>query len=253
MLSYFRRKRVTLIKQEKVKKYTLYAVGEIFLVMVGILLALQVNNWNQNRLDRKQEVQLLRQIKADLETNSVEIESMRAKMETTKSAADSLLKGFRTKLEIRGIAFHTSLLHRRFFFTMASSGYSQMSGSLGALIQNSELRNSIAQLYEVDFRDIQTRQEMLSNHIDNNLSPQSNKLFVIKQRMEFKIPDFDEFSMDFYEPKNYEKLVYNTEYANTVIIQKKMYNIQIAQLIKTSEHINSVLTLLESEMNILEL
>ncbi|MGB6037663.1 MAG: DUF6090 family protein [Cryomorphaceae bacterium] len=234
------------------KKYTLYAVGEIFLVMVGILLALQVNNWNQNRLDREQEVQLLHQIKADLESNSVEIESMRSKMETTKSSADSLLKGFRTKDEIRGIAFHTSLLHRRFFFTMASSGYSQMSGSLGALIQNSELRNSIAQLYEGDFRDIQTRQEMLSNHIDNNLSPQSNKLFEIKQRMEFKLPDFDEFSMDFYEPNNYAELVENSEYANTVIIQKKMYNIQIAQLTKTSEHLNSVLRLLEKEIKRLE-
>ncbi|MCZ4410627.1 DUF6090 family protein [Cryomorphaceae bacterium 1068] len=230
------------------KKYILYAVGEIFLVMVGILLALQVNNWNQNKLDRKQEVQLLQQIKADLQSNSAEIKSMRSKMEIIKASADSLLEGFRTQEEIRGVAFHTSLLHRRFFFTMATSGYSQLSGSLGSLIQNSELRNRIAQLYEGDFRDIQKRQEMLSNHIDNHLSPQSNRLFIIKQRVEFKIPDFDEFSMDFYDPKNYQELIHNSEYANTVIVQKKLYSIQIAQLTKTSEHLDSVLSLLESEM-----
>jgi hypothetical protein len=252
MLSYFRRERIKLIEQEKLKKYTFYAIGEIFLVMVGILLALQVNNWNQNRLERKQEVKLLHQIKADLESNSDEIESMLNKMEISKASADSLLEGFRTKEEIRGVALHTSLLHRRFFFTMATSGYSQMSGSLGTLIQNSELRNSIAQLYEGDFRDIQKRQEMLSNHIDNNLSPQSNKLFVIKQRMEFKMPDFDEFSMDFYDPKNYEELVENSEYANTIIIQKKMYNIQTSQLNKTSEQLNKVLKLLEKEIKNLE-
>ena len=93
---------------------------------------------------------------------------------------------------------------------------------------------------------------MLSNHIDNNLSPQSNKLFLIKQRMEFKMPDFDEFSMDFYDPKNYEELVENSEYANTIIIQKKMYNIQTSQLNKTSEQLNKVLKLVKKEIKNLE-
>lgn len=50
MLRYFRQLRRKLMEQNKIRTYILYAVGEIALVMIGILLALQVNNWNQQRL-----------------------------------------------------------------------------------------------------------------------------------------------------------------------------------------------------------
>ncbi|MEP1140431.1 MAG: hypothetical protein ABJH44_09395, partial [Balneola sp.] len=41
------------MEQNKVRTYLLYAIGEIALVMIGILLALQVNNWNQNRIEQE--------------------------------------------------------------------------------------------------------------------------------------------------------------------------------------------------------
>lgn len=49
MLKYFRTIRKKLIDEDNVRKYLLYAIGEIALVMIGILLALQVNNWNEER------------------------------------------------------------------------------------------------------------------------------------------------------------------------------------------------------------
>ena len=55
MLRFFRQIRKTLMKQNKVRTYLLYAVGEIVLVMIGILLALQVNNWNEENKARAQE------------------------------------------------------------------------------------------------------------------------------------------------------------------------------------------------------
>ena len=51
------------------RKYLLYAIGEIMLVMIGILLALQVNNWNEWRKDRIQEGEILEEIAETLEMN----------------------------------------------------------------------------------------------------------------------------------------------------------------------------------------
>lgn len=55
MIKFFRKIRQRLIKENRVSKYLLYAIGEIALVMIGILLALQVNTWNEGR---KQDAQL---------------------------------------------------------------------------------------------------------------------------------------------------------------------------------------------------
>ena len=49
MIKFFRRIRQKLVSENKVSKYLLYAIGEIALVMIGILLALQVNDWNENK------------------------------------------------------------------------------------------------------------------------------------------------------------------------------------------------------------
>lgn len=66
MLHFFRRIRKALISDNKFRKYTLYAIGEITLVMIGILLALQVNNWNEERKILGQEKTYLIGIKNDL-------------------------------------------------------------------------------------------------------------------------------------------------------------------------------------------
>lgn len=49
MLSFFRKIRQKLLSQNRVTQYLAYAIGEIILVVIGILIALQVNNWNENR------------------------------------------------------------------------------------------------------------------------------------------------------------------------------------------------------------
>ena len=51
--------------KNKTGKYLKYAIGEIILVVIGILIALQINNWNQNRLIKKDEVILVKQLLQD--------------------------------------------------------------------------------------------------------------------------------------------------------------------------------------------
>lgn len=67
MISFFRHIRQKLLSQNRVTRYLVYALGEIFLVVIGILIALQVNNWNENRKTLKKEQASLIKIAQNLE------------------------------------------------------------------------------------------------------------------------------------------------------------------------------------------
>lgn len=54
------------MEEGNLRRYLAYAIGETLLVMVGILMALQVNNWNQGKANRTREIQLLKELKSDL-------------------------------------------------------------------------------------------------------------------------------------------------------------------------------------------
>ena len=74
MIKFFRRIRQQLLAEGKTAKYFKYAIGEILLVMIGILLALQVNNWNEERKERLQEQVLLRQLQTEFKSNLDQLE-----------------------------------------------------------------------------------------------------------------------------------------------------------------------------------
>ena len=58
MIKFFRKIRQNLLMENKTRKYFKYAIGEIVLVMIGILLALQINNWNEKRKETNQTIGL---------------------------------------------------------------------------------------------------------------------------------------------------------------------------------------------------
>jgi hypothetical protein len=66
MLNFLRKQRNKLIKEGNLEKYLTYALGEIFIVVIGILLALYLNNWNQKRTNNKQEIQFYQGMKNQL-------------------------------------------------------------------------------------------------------------------------------------------------------------------------------------------
>jgi hypothetical protein len=74
MIKFFRKIRQELLTQNKVSKYLLYAIGEIILVVIGILIALQINNQNDFRKSQAKELQYLKNIKEDLINNTRVVE-----------------------------------------------------------------------------------------------------------------------------------------------------------------------------------
>ena len=66
MIKIFRKIRQNLLSEGKTGKYLKYAIGEIFLVVVGILIALQINNWNERNQNQKKEILYLTRLTTNL-------------------------------------------------------------------------------------------------------------------------------------------------------------------------------------------
>jgi len=77
MIKFFRQIRQRMIRENRVSKYLLYAIGEIILVIIGILFALEINTWNTERIALKESedfsVRLLNEVRANIVATDKEI------------------------------------------------------------------------------------------------------------------------------------------------------------------------------------
>ena len=76
MIKFFRKIRQKLLVENRFNKYLLYASGEIILVVIGILIALQINNWNEKRSTEKHFQKILIEMRKDLETDIINSEPL---------------------------------------------------------------------------------------------------------------------------------------------------------------------------------
>ena len=97
MITIFRNIRQKLAAQNNVAKYMRYSVGEILLVVIGILIALQVNNWNENRKERLVEIKYLKNLKHDLQNDSIDIIRFENTRMGIANAAYELLRHTKTQ------------------------------------------------------------------------------------------------------------------------------------------------------------
>ena len=73
MISFFRKIRQKLLSQNRVTRYLVYAIGEIVLVTIGILIALQINTWNEGRKEKNYLLKVYAQIRQDLQADTVKL------------------------------------------------------------------------------------------------------------------------------------------------------------------------------------
>ncbi len=152
MLRFFRQIRQSLLTDNKFSKYLLYAVGEILLVVIGILIALQVDNWNErNQLKRTQQEQLTK-LKLDLKydlSKMKELDSLYLLWDKqVQYILDKVLYAKIDKLDsIEQYWVGTGSL---FYITQKRTTYDEMlsTGSFYKL-QNDSLSNMISEFYEI--------------------------------------------------------------------------------------------------------
>lgn len=104
MIRFFRNVRQKLLNINTFSKYLLYAIGEIILIVFGILIALQINNANEANKTRNKEVAYLRGIRTDLQLNTIEIERYLTVKESSIESANIVIDFFEGK-PMRDLAY----------------------------------------------------------------------------------------------------------------------------------------------------
>ncbi|NKI30425.1 DUF6090 family protein [Croceivirga thetidis] len=94
MIKFFRRIRQKLLSENRFSKYLIYALGEIVLVVIGILIALQINNWNENRIQTKELDGLLKSISRAIQTDVKNLHLIKRGRENIGQNVDSIFNGY---------------------------------------------------------------------------------------------------------------------------------------------------------------
>ncbi|MCA0154279.1 DUF6090 family protein [Winogradskyella vincentii] len=92
MIKFFRKIRYDLMEKNKTGKYLKYAIGEIILVVIGILIALQINNWNEKRKTTEIRNNYYQQVLKDLKKDSIYINRIIINLDSSLSKYQSYLE-----------------------------------------------------------------------------------------------------------------------------------------------------------------
>lgn len=150
MLKFFRNIRRKLLSDNRVGRYLIYAVGEIALVVIGILIALQINNWNENRLLQKKEIEILKAFDLQFQDDYKIFDECLAFYGKAENSIDVLLHHLEN-----GLPYHDSLSAHFFASTriyvgadMAKNVFESLKSAGTGLVSNKDIRSRIVLLYE---------------------------------------------------------------------------------------------------------
>ena len=170
MIQFFRNIRKNLISENKTAKYLKYALGEIILVMIGILLAMQINNWNENRLHKNEFNNILETINQDLKRDTL-VAGMLIKYYTL--VEKNSLKIINKEVNRNNYKEHPearSLVSRYRSFTIQTKGYEMVKDySSKNEIRNDSIFTTISQFYTPFLEIINDSNGFVKKEVLNNI------------------------------------------------------------------------------------
>lgn len=138
-----------MLNENKFSKYLLYAIGEIILVVIGILIALAINNNNENSKTKIKEYNYLTGIKSDLQLNLTQLKAYITTRETSVKSAKMMLNFFKNKKEVNSddFNFHNLNVQIWYPFKKNDNTYQELinSGNL-AIISNDSIKNILVNM-----------------------------------------------------------------------------------------------------------
>ena len=242
----------------KTGKYFKYAIGEIVLVVIGILIALQINNWNENRLNNKEEKVLLLSIKKDFLSAISEFEVL-------NNLRTRIINATKRVTSLDPQKFSNDSLNKIFILTLQSPTFNNKAGSLNVLltsgkinlISNYQLKESLIQ-WPGDIEDMiedEVSTDKIYHDVFIKLIHEYLSVNDLFQHFETKnIARFDNIKMESISSNSiiksdYESLLKNKKFINTAQYRAFAYlitNNETESLIKKAKEI---IKIIDKELN----
>ena len=235
MIKFFRKIRKRLLSENKFGYYLIYGIGEVILIVIGILLALYLNNINSEQKSNLVEIKLLNELKANIKSSiksfEITLESEQEYLEDNllildyldnkKPYDDNLLKPFST-----------------YFWTVSSNpisgGYTYLKSKGIDLITNDSLRKNLSVLFEREFLIITGENQVWANNLQQNISYP----YHVNRFRRYFLHDSISGDIEVTKPFNYNDLFNDDKFKsiNAEIISNRKWNIKSLQgLIKKSQ------------------
>jgi len=219
MIKFFRKIRQKMLTENKFSKYLLYAIGEVVLVVIGILIALSINNWNENKKAKASHLLLYQNLSSDFSNRLIELEELQTYRLIGLDAANTLnnliianeIPANKSYLDSLLVTLDHSYIFNDEFRTL------DMLFNTGLIneIENKSLKSSLLQ-WPVILQENMERTNMLfinAEKIYDDLSEHVNYREIYSQLgLKFNVPKFrksniSNYSLSLFNNKKFENLL----------------------------------------------
>jgi predicted Zn-dependent protease len=230
----------------KAGKYLKYAIGEIVLVVIGILIAVSMNNWNENRLENKRADAFVKKLKVQIENNIARVDNQIQKFESTYNASKRLISIIGSSdiahvdIKIDSLVFVTTYDYH-LNLDMNTIIEARENGDL-ALISSDTLRQSIYNLSTLN-ETIKERERIANEDLMSLFIPYLNKNYNWRNYAFSMFSEQDIGKSKLYKNDNY-KMLYDQEFENYLQGRTQYNNGNLQQYNRIKQELKNIYLLL---------
>jgi hypothetical protein len=195
------------MNENKTGRYVKYAIGEIILVVIGILIALQINNWNETNKNHKREQAILKELHKDFLSNKMQFDSIKLSYENALWSSKKLLDFF--PFENTMASLDSFNKYRK--PTFVSKGFNPKNGIIESLLNSTDyrlIRDDSLRNYVISWKDV------LNDYLEDEEVTRS----FVREGLSFFRKNMDNVNVN--NPKNLE-FIQTISFQNQILLRKQ--------------------------------
>ncbi len=261
MIKFFRRIRQRLLSENppagragKFSKYLIYAIGEIVLVVIGILIALSINNWNETRKLRNQELKYLKNLQSDIELNIADITEFLNSGNSSIESANKVLDYYEGKPleDLNDLNYHATNVYVWYRFTIHDNTYQELinSGNI-AIISNDSIKNGLLNLQAL-YNKLKSEEDHFRYDMEVLMYEPAYEMLDMNDLIKnftFQVTKGQAGSDVTLSRESYEGMLKNLKHKNGFVMAVYEHSKMNSQFMEMKDLCNSLIEMIHQEIN----